>query len=219
MIVPPLPAGARRYDVYFTVTGGPRFFLRNPNHGIALGADHMAYTVDGHDSEAAFAEIAAIHVQTAALGSADNVIDQCTITFADGAGLTVANTTSSGLPDAAQTPVYRAFVHDLHAHLAAYDKIRFTAGMTPWRYKTLMITLIVAGLFFVATPMMLTAITGDLTGLAIAVGGEYCDRLGVCTAPHCDRVYVDTSRNGTRRYCSTSCQNRVKTAAFRARLG
>jgi len=45
------------------------------------------------------------------------------------------------------------------------------------------------------------------------------DRLGVCTAPRCDRVYVDTSRNGTRRYCSTSCQNRVKTAAFRARLG
>src|SRR6266571_463078 len=29
---------------------------------------------------------------------------------------------------------------------------------------------------------------------------------------------ADTSRNGTRRYCSTSCQNRVKTAAFRARL-
>ncbi|MFC6935784.1 CGNR zinc finger domain-containing protein [Actinomadura yumaensis] len=35
--------------------------------------------------------------------------------------------------------------------------------------------------------------------------------------PHCDRVYVDTSRNGTRRFCSTACQNRVKTAAFRAR--
>jgi hypothetical protein len=30
-------------------------------------------------------------------------------------------------------------------------------------------------------------------------------------------VYVDTSRNGTRRFCSTSCQNRVKAAAFRAR--
>ena len=56
------------------------------------------------------------------------------------------------------------------------------------------------------------------TGLAVVLGGDYRDRLGVCTAPRCDRVYVDTSRNGTRRYCSTSCQNRVKTAAFRARL-
>jgi predicted RNA-binding Zn ribbon-like protein len=59
---------------------------------------------------------------------------------------------------------------------------------------------------------------GCATGLAVVLGGSWHDRLGVCTAPRCDRVYVDTSRNGTRRYCSTSCQNRVKTAAFRARL-
>ena len=57
------------------------------------------------------------------------------------------------------------------------------------------------------------------TGLAVVLGGDMSGRLGVCTAPRCDRVYVDTSRNGTRRFCSTSCQNRVKTAAFRARLG
>jgi predicted RNA-binding Zn ribbon-like protein len=59
---------------------------------------------------------------------------------------------------------------------------------------------------------------GCAAGLAVVLGSELYDRLGVCTAPRCDRVYVDTSRNGTRRYCSTSCQNRVKTAAFRARL-
>jgi predicted RNA-binding Zn ribbon-like protein len=58
---------------------------------------------------------------------------------------------------------------------------------------------------------------GCATGLAVVLGTEMYDRLGVCTAPHCDRVYVDTSRNGTRRFCSTSCQNRVKAAAFRAR--
>jgi predicted RNA-binding Zn ribbon-like protein len=59
---------------------------------------------------------------------------------------------------------------------------------------------------------------GCATGLAVVLGGKEAGRLGVCTAHRCDRVYVDTSRNGTRRYCSTSCQNRVKTAAFRARL-
>src|SRR5208282_322808 len=59
---------------------------------------------------------------------------------------------------------------------------------------------------------------GCATGLAVVLSGSGADRLGVCTAPGCDRVYVDASRNGTRRYCSTSCQNRVKTAAFRARL-
>ncbi len=60
---------------------------------------------------------------------------------------------------------------------------------------------------------------GCATGLAIAVGSEYAERLGVCTAPRCDRVYVDTSRNGSRRFCSTACQNRVKAAAFRERRG
>jgi predicted RNA-binding Zn ribbon-like protein len=59
---------------------------------------------------------------------------------------------------------------------------------------------------------------GCATSLAVVLGGSHSDRLGVCTAPRCDRVYVDTSRNGTRRYCSTSCQNRVKTAVFRARM-
>jgi predicted RNA-binding Zn ribbon-like protein len=56
---------------------------------------------------------------------------------------------------------------------------------------------------------------GCATGLAIVLGSEHSDRLGVCTAPHCDRVYVDTSRNGSKRFCSTACQNRVKAATFR----
>jgi predicted RNA-binding Zn ribbon-like protein len=58
---------------------------------------------------------------------------------------------------------------------------------------------------------------GCATGLAMVLGSGLHDRLGVCTAPRCDRVYVDTSRNGTRRFCSSSCQSRVKAAAFRAR--
>jgi hypothetical protein len=60
---------------------------------------------------------------------------------------------------------------------------------------------------------------GCVTGLAVVLGTDDRGRLGVCTAPHCDRVYVDTSRNGSRRFCSTACQNRVKTAAFRSRHG
>jgi predicted RNA-binding Zn ribbon-like protein len=60
---------------------------------------------------------------------------------------------------------------------------------------------------------------GCVTGLAIFLGTDMHNRLGICTAPRCDRVYVDVSRNGTRRFCSTTCQNRVKAAAFRARQG
>ena len=62
---------------------------------------------------------------------------------------------------------------------------------------------------------MWTTITAE--ALARLIGEGQHNRLGVCTADACDRVYVDTSRNGSRRFCSTTCQNRVKTAAFRRR--
>lgn len=54
-------------------------------------------------------------------------------------------------------------------------------------------------------------------GLAVVVGSEHAERLGVCRAQACDRVYVDVSRNGRRRFCSTACQSRAKAAAYRAR--
>ncbi|GAA1342952.1 CGNR zinc finger domain-containing protein [Actinocatenispora thailandica] len=58
---------------------------------------------------------------------------------------------------------------------------------------------------------------GTAAGLAMAIGGDAGSRLGLCAAPGCDRAYVDLSRNAHRRFCSTRCQNRVKTAAYRAR--
>ena len=58
---------------------------------------------------------------------------------------------------------------------------------------------------------------GCATGLALALGSNLAGRLGICHADRCDRVYVDTSKNGSRRFCSTTCQNRVKAAAFRSR--
>ena len=55
-------------------------------------------------------------------------------------------------------------------------------------------------------------------GLAYLIAEGWGSRLGRCQREGCATTFVDTSRNGTRRYCSTSCQNRVKTAVFRARM-
>lgn len=41
--------------------------------------------------------------------------------------------------------------------------------------------------------------------------------LGTCQAEACVDVYVDRSRARSRLYCSTTCQTRMKVAAFRAR--
>jgi hypothetical protein len=43
------------------------------------------------------------------------------------------------------------------------------------------------------------------------------DRLGICTGRHCADVYVDASPSGRRRFCSVTCQNRTRLAAFRSR--
>lgn len=53
--------------------------------------------------------------------------------------------------------------------------------------------------------------------MARMLGAGHGDRFGACAAPDCDRVFFDVSKNASRRFCSTTCQNRVKAAAFRRR--
>jgi predicted RNA-binding Zn ribbon-like protein len=62
---------------------------------------------------------------------------------------------------------------------------------------------------------MWTAIAAD--AFARVIGNDECDRVGICAAEACGRLYVDASKNRSRRFCSTTCQNRVKAAAFRRR--
>jgi len=62
---------------------------------------------------------------------------------------------------------------------------------------------------------MYTSICAE--AMARMIGGGYAERFGICDARNCNRVFFDNSKNGTRRFCSVTCQNRVKTAAFRLR--
>ena len=127
------PAVPHSHDVYFVTPDTPCFYFSNPNHGIAVSDRGFSWTADGHADEAAFADIAAIHLQTAALGNAERVIDQCRIEFVNGTRLVVSNASSNGLPDPAQTTLYRAFVRGLHGRptLRKIGTISFTAGIAP----------------------------------------------------------------------------------------
>ena len=62
---------------------------------------------------------------------------------------------------------------------------------------------------------MVTAVCAEGVARMIGVGAER--RLGTCASDDCDRVFLDGSKNGSRMFCSTTCQNRVKAAAFRRR--
>lgn len=62
---------------------------------------------------------------------------------------------------------------------------------------------------------MCTAICAE--GIARMIGAGYANRFGTCESNDCERVFFDTSKNASRRFCSVTCQNRTKTAAFRRR--
>src|SRR5262245_18702182 len=67
----------------------------------------------------------------------------------------------------------------------------------------------------VALVPMWSSICAEAT--ARMLGAGHGERFGVCEADDCRRVFFDVSRNASRRFCSTTCQNRVKAAAFRLR--
>ncbi|HUC51886.1 MAG TPA: hypothetical protein VMA30_21065 [Xanthobacteraceae bacterium] len=161
------------YDVYFTVSGGPRFVMWNNNHGVTVSDRDISYSVDGKLLTIAFTEIAAIHLNNGTVG--ENTIDQCKIEFNSGATITVSNATSSGLPNEEQTRIYRDFVYGLHGRLAAvrHDTIRFVAGMSGTRYKGAFAVAIIAGLFFIALPLVLAIVTGDAHALILTGSGAF----------------------------------------------
>ncbi|WP_425554615.1 CGNR zinc finger domain-containing protein [Kribbella sancticallisti] len=41
--------------------------------------------------------------------------------------------------------------------------------------------------------------------------------MGTCAADGCADVYIDVSARAHRRFCSVTCQNRTRVAAFRRR--
>lgn len=44
-------------------------------------------------------------------------------------------------------------------------------------------------------------------------------RVGTCNGRHCADAYIDASPGGQRRFCSVTCQNRARVAAWRRRRG
>jgi predicted RNA-binding Zn ribbon-like protein len=62
---------------------------------------------------------------------------------------------------------------------------------------------------------MWTAICAE--AIARLIGTGQAGRLGICNAVDCGRAFLDQSKNASRRFCTITCQNRTKAAAFRSR--
>lgn len=53
--------------------------------------------------------------------------------------------------------------------------------------------------------------------LARLIGAGESARIGTCAGSGCERVFLDESKNASRRFCSTTCNNRARSAAYRRR--
>src|ERR1700684_3913036 len=49
------------------------------------------------------------------------------------------------------------------------------------------------------------------------LAGHDPDRVGVCSGRRCADAFIDASPAGQRRFCSVTCQNRARIAAWRHR--
>jgi hypothetical protein len=70
----------------------------------------------------------------------------------------------------------------------------------------------------VGDPRQALAAAAALT-LREHLAGHDPARLGVCSGRRCADAYIDTSPAGRRRFCSVTCQNRARIAAWRQRRG
>ncbi len=132
----PAAENSRTYDLCINIAGR-RLYWRNRNHGVTLGRDVMTWTMDGEESDAAYGDIAAVHLDSAGLKV---IADRCTITLADGRALQIVNTDPGGYSSAERKELYRDFVRDLHSRLPAarYPGIRFTEGWSLWRCQAML---------------------------------------------------------------------------------
>ena len=126
----------RTYDLCINIAGR-RLYWRNRNHGVTLGRDTLRWNMDGEANDAAYGDIAAVHLDSAGLKV---VADRCTITLADGRALQIVNTDPGGYSSSERKALYRDFVRDLHSRLAAarYPQIRFTEGWNLWRCQAVL---------------------------------------------------------------------------------
>ena len=176
------------YDVCFLLPGQSTF--RGFDCGVVLDQDTIAWMRDERTSEAALGNIVAVHLSS---GGRRVIVDRCAITFSDNNVLTVVNCDSGGYYDSEHAKSYRAFVADLHGRLASahYSAIRFTAGWTQSRYRTMLAAAYAGAAACAIAGIALYLMRSEYRGLGIVVlGGIGNWRLERTTRANAPRDYT-----------------------------
>lgn len=170
-VAPCSATASRRYDLY--TRGEARFFFRYHDEGVFLDDHGIRWMTDGLEEKRRYTDISSIRLTSGTVGDSDPIFT-CQIGLLDGRTLYVTSAGSAGLAgDQERTLLYGKFVRDLHRRIPETERarIRLMAGSSETRQKFLYAVLVIAGLFFVATPLVLLFMTGDLQALWIAGAG------------------------------------------------
>ena len=128
-------------------------------------------------------------------------------------------------PPAALTgPALRQVADQLHRVFAAADlgdRVALVAGLLAQTGVTPALELTDAGDRPGATWRVPSARDALLAAAALTLRHQLAehdpDRIGICSGRHCADAFIDASPAGQRRFCSVTCQNRARVAAWRQR--
>jgi hypothetical protein len=166
----PAPTSESHHDLYIRA-GNAGFYFRNDNRGVTLTGERINWILDGSVDGAPYTNIRSVHLQSGA--DWRNPTNICRITFADGHVLLVTDADHLGEPDPQRRPVYRNFIHDLHARLAAPPQasISFTSGYQGFRYPLIIACSVLLGLVCVVGPIVAMVMSRSLWPVFMLAGG------------------------------------------------
>ncbi|WP_332682064.1 hypothetical protein [Bosea sp. (in: a-proteobacteria)] len=180
----------RRYEL-FVRRGRGGIALKHNDEGVGLDGGLLFWSTQTGEVARSLAEVTGVHLSTGHVARHGD-FGACAIAFSAAAPLVVSSSTAYGYPDAERNRTYRAFLEDLHRGLAERppSAVRFSSGVSEARIRFIQVMLVIMGLLMVALPLVLLAMTGELSMLGvIAVGGAFVWGYFNWTQKNAPRVY------------------------------
>lgn len=149
------------------------FVLRLKDKGVTAGPDALVVRRNGGTVSYPYSSIVDVNLLLSAIPRV-GYMTQMIIRFRDGKRLRILNTDAGGTPDADQTQHYYRFKADFHQRLVASgaaSNITFTSGYSPGRARVVKVIMAIAAAFFVGTPIIIFAMTGEAEALLICLAG------------------------------------------------
>lgn len=149
-----------------------RLYLKNNDEGVYLSPKGVGWFIGGASRTRSWSDIVAVHLVVAHLPK-NGPIGTCRIVFRDGCVLQVLSASKWGHSDDERNAEYGRFLTDFHRAIPreARGSIAFGTGFSKGRHIGMIVTLVIAALFFLGLPVGLALYLRSFEALLIAGAG------------------------------------------------